>query len=149
MRGYFNAPDGTDPILHADQAGRMWLHTADLGYLDADGFLFIVDRKKDLIKMGGMQVWPREIEEVLSKHPAVTEVGVRGFPDAARGEVAVAFVVRRMGQTVTTADLRAWCKEHLAPFKVPARVVFRDELPKSMVGKVLRRLLVDEPTPLT
>ncbi len=145
MRGYFNAPAGTDPILHAATDGRMWLHTADLGYLDADGFLFIVDRKKDLIKMSGMQVWPREIEEVLSKHPAVVEVGVRGFPDAARGEVAVAFVVRRVGQTVTTAELRAWCKDHLAPFKVPARVVFRDELPKSMIGKVLRRLLAEDP----
>ena len=144
MRGYFNAPEGTDPILlmHAD--GQRWIHTADLGYLDADGFLFVVDRKKDLIKMGGMQVWPREIEEVLSRHPAVVEVGVRGFPDAARGEVAVAFVVRRVGQATTTAELRDWCKSHLAPFKVPARVVFMNELPKSMVGKVLRRLLTED-----
>ena len=148
MRGYFNAPDGTDPMLHAATDGRNWLHTADLGYLDADGFLFMVDRKKDLIKMGGFQVWPREIEEVLSKHPAVAEVGVRGFPDAARGEVAVAFVVPRMGHTVTAAELRAWCKDHLAPFKVPARVVFKDELPKSMVGKVLRRLLAEDPAPV-
>lgn len=144
MRGYFNAPEGTDPILHANAEGQQWLHTADLGYLDADGFLFVVDRKKDLIKMGGMQVWPREIEEVLSKHPAVAEVGVRGFPDAARGEVAVAFVVRRIGHAVTTAELREWCKGRLAPFKVPARVVFKDELPKSMIGKVLRRLLVED-----
>lgn len=148
MRGYFNAPEGTDPILHTSAEGRSWLQTADLGYLDADGFLFIVDRKKDLIKMSGMQVWPREIEEVLSKHPAVVEVGVRGFPDAARGEVAVAFVVRRIGQTVTTAELREWCKAHLAPYKVPARVVFKDELPKSMVGKVLRRLLAEDPAPV-
>lgn len=144
MRGYFNAPEGTDPILHTHADGTQWLHTADLGYLDEDGFLFIVDRKKDLIKMGGMQVWPREIEEVLSKHPAVVEAGVRGFPDPARGEVAVAFVVRRLGQTVTATELRAWCKEHLAPFKVPARVVFKDDLPKSMIGKVLRRLLHEE-----
>lgn len=144
MRGYFDAPEGTDPILHTHADGRPWLHTADLGYLDADGYLFIVDRKKDLIKMSGMQVWPREIEEVLAKHPAVAEVGVRGLVDMARGEVAVAFVVRRLGQTVTANDLRAWCKEHLAPFKVPARVVFKDELPKSMVGKVLRRFLVED-----
>ena len=149
MRGYFNAPAGTDPILHTSAEGRPWLHTADLGYLDADGFLFVVDRKKDLIKMGGMQVWPREIEEVLSKHPAVVEVGVRGFPDAVRGEVAVAFVVRRIGQAVTTAELRDWCKGHLAPYKVPARVVFKDELPKSMVGKVLRRMLAEDPAPVT
>jgi long-chain acyl-CoA synthetase len=106
--------------------------------------VFIVDRKKDLIKMGGMQVWPREIEEVLSAHPAVLECGVRGFPDAARGEVAVAFVVRRAGQAATEQDLRAWCKEKLAPYKVPARVVFQNELPKSMVGKVLRRFLTED-----
>ena len=147
MRGYFNAPEGTDQILHTHDDGRVWLHTADLGYLDDDGFLFIVDRKKDLIKMGGMQVWPREIEEVLAKHPAVAEVGVRGFPDLARGEVAVAFVVRRLGQSISAADLRAWCKERLAPYKVPARVVFKSDLPKSMIGKVLRRLLTDDEVP--
>ncbi len=144
MRGYYNAPDDTDQILHIHPDGRRWLHTADLGRLDGDGFLFIVDRKKDLIKMGGMQVWPREIEEVLAGHPAVLEVGVRGFPDPARGEVAVAFVVRRTGVAVTENDLRAWCKERLAPYKVPARVVFKRELPKSLVGKVLRRLLTEE-----
>ncbi len=144
MRGYFNAPEGTDPMRSTHADGTVWLHTADLGYMDTEGFVFIVDRKKDLIKMGGMQVWPREIEEVLAKHPAVAEVGVRGFPDPARGEVAVAFVVRRLGQTVSTEELRTWCKEHLAPFKVPARVAFKQELPKSMIGKVLRRLLTED-----
>lgn len=144
MRGYFNAPEGTDQILHTHADGRRWLHTADLGYLDEDGYLFIVDRKKDLIKMGGMQVWPREIEEALAAHPAVLEAGVRGFPDLARGEVAVAFVVRRLGQAVSSAELRTWCKERLAPYKVPARVVFKQELPKSMIGKVLRRLLTED-----
>ncbi|MDH5233451.1 MAG: AMP-binding protein [Gemmatimonadota bacterium] len=141
MRGYFNPPPGTDEILHTYADGTRWLRTADLGYLDEDGYLFVVDRKKDLIKMGGMQVWPREIEEVLATHPAVLEVGVRGFPDQARGEVAVAFVVRRIGRSVTTNELRAWCKDRLAPYKVPARVEFRRELPKSMIGKVLRRML--------
>lgn len=144
MRGYWGAPDLTEEILQTHADGRRWLHTADLGYLDADGYLFIVDRKKDLIKMGGMQVWPREIEECISAHPAVAECGVRGFPDPQRGEVAVAFVVRRVGQTITAPELRAWCKERLAPFKVPARVVFRTELPKSMVGKVLRRFLTED-----
>ena len=94
--------------------------------------------------MNGMQVWPREIEEVLAKHPAVQEVGVRGFADAARGEVAVAFVVLKLGVAVSTEELRAWCKEHLAPFKVPARVAFKAELPKSMIGKVLRRFLTED-----
>jgi long-chain acyl-CoA synthetase len=145
MRGYWENPEETALMLHTHADGRRWLHTADLGYLDGDGYLYIVDRKKDLIKMGGMQVWPREIEEVLSEHPAVLECGVRGFPDERRGEVAVAFVVRRMGMTVTADELRAWCKERLAPFKVPARVVFRSELPKSMIGKILRRMLVETP----
>jgi long-chain acyl-CoA synthetase len=96
--------------------------------------------------MGGMQVWPREIEEVIAAHPAVQEVGVRGFPDAAQGEVAVAFVVRRVGMAVTDQEIRQWCKERIAPYKVPVRVVFKDELPKSMVGKILRRFLSeDEP----
>ncbi len=144
MRGYFNAPDGTDPMVYPDAEGRRWLHTADLGYLDAQGYLFIVDRKKDLIKMSGMQVWPREIEEALAAHPAVQEVGVRGFPDPQKGEVAVAFVVRRAGATVDAAALRAHCKAHLAPYKVPARIVFKSELPKSLIGKVLRRLLTED-----
>jgi len=145
MRGYFNPPAEVDQMLHAHADGRTWLHTADLGYLDEDSYLFIVDRKKDLIKMNGMQVWPREIEEVLAKHPAVLEAGVRGFPDAARGEVAVGFVVPRPGHAVTSPELREWCKAHLAPFKVPARIVFTDELPKSLIGKLLRRMLVETP----
>lgn len=144
MRGYWNNTAETREMLRTDAEGRPWLYTADLGYLDEDGYLFIVDRKKDLIKMRGMQVWPREIEEVLAAHPAVLEVGVRGFPDPAQGEVAVAFVVRRQGQTVTAQELRQWCKERIAPFKVPARVVFKQELPKSMVGKILRRFLTED-----
>lgn len=146
MRGYWNNDAETQAMLKRGPDGETWLFTADLGYLDEDGYLFIVDRKKDLIKMRGMQVWPREIEEVIAAHPAVQEVGVRGFADAAQGEVAVAFVVRRTGQTVTAQEIRQWCKERMAPFKVPARVVFKAELPKSMVGKILRRFLTeDEP----
>lgn len=145
MRGYWGAPALTDEILHVHADGTPWLHTADLGRMDRDGYLYIVDRKKDLIKMGGMQVWPREIEEVISAHPAVLECGVRGFADAQRGEVAVAFVVRRIGTTVTDEEIRTWCKERLAPYKTPARVVFRHDLPKSMIGKILRRMLTEEP----
>ena len=146
MRGYWQNDGETREMLRQGADGRWWLHTADLGYLDTDGYLFIVDRKKDLIKMRGMQVWPREIEEVISTHPAVQEVGVRGFPDPAQGEVAVAFVVRRLGQSVTAQEIRQWCKDHMAPFKVPARVVFKADLPKSMVGKVLRRFLTEDPS---
>jgi long-chain acyl-CoA synthetase len=126
-------------VKHAD--GHTWLHSADLGYLDEDGYLFLVDRKKDLIKANGMQVWPRELEETLASHPAVMEVGVRGFTDAAHGEIAVAFVVLRQGMSATAQELREYCKKHLAFYKVPSKVVFRRELVKSMVGKVLRREL--------
>ncbi len=144
MRGYWKNDEETRGMLRIGTDGKPWLHTADLGYFDADGYLYVVDRRKDLIKMRGMQVWPREIEEVIAAHPAVLEVGVRGFPDAAMGEVAVAFVVRRLGQTVSAHEIRQWCKERIAPFKVPVRVVFKDELPKSMIGKVLRRLLTED-----
>jgi len=124
-----------------DGVTARWLHTGDLGYLDADGYVFIVDRKKDLIKTSGNQVWPREIEEVIAAHPAVAEVGVAGVADAAKGEAVKAWVVLRAGHTTTEAELRAFCREKLAPYKVPSKVEFRTELPKTMVGKVLRRVL--------
>jgi long-chain acyl-CoA synthetase len=147
MAGYWNQPEETALALrdHLDENGvRRWLHTGDLGYLDEDGYLFIVDRKKDMIKTSGFQVWPREIEEVLATHPAVAEVGVAGTSDPTKGEVVHAWVVLRPGESATEQDLRAYCREHLAPYKVPARVAFRDTLPKTMVGKVLRRVLKDE-----
>ena len=146
MVGFWNRPDETAGVLrdHVDGVGtRRWLHTGDLGYMDEDGYLFIVDRKKDLIKTSGYQVWPREIEETLSSHPAVAEVGVAGVPDEYKGEVVKAWVVLRAGAQATEADLRAFCRERLAPYKVPVSVEFRTELPKTMVGKVLRRALRD------
>ena len=147
MTGFWNRPDETAGALrdHVEPGGtRRWLHTGDLGYLDEDGYLFIVDRKKDLIKTSGYQVWPREVEEVLALHPAVREVGVAGVPDPLRIEAVKAWVVLRDGQTVAEQELRAFCREHLAPYKVPATIEFRAELPKTMVGKVLRRALRDE-----
>ena len=144
MLGYLNRPDETALALR-DHAGgdgtRRWLHTGDLGYLDEDGYLFIVDRMKDLIKTSGYQVWPREIEEVLAAHPAIAEVGVAGIPDRGKGEAVKAWVVLRDGQTATEEQLRAFCREKLAPYKVPSKIEFRKELPKTMVGKVLRRAL--------
>ncbi|RPI49092.1 MAG: AMP-dependent synthetase, partial [Acidobacteria bacterium] len=107
-------------------------------------YLFIVDRQKDLIKTSGYQVWPREIEEVLASHPSVQEVGVAGIPDAIKGEVVKAWIVRRAGTNPTIDELRAYCRQHLAPYKTPAYVEFRDSLPKTMAGKVLRRILVEE-----
>jgi long-chain acyl-CoA synthetase len=148
MLGFWNRPEETAEALrdHVEPTGtRRWLHTGDLGYLDDDGYLFIVDRKKDLIKTSGFQVWPREIEETLSAHPAVAEVGVAGVPDETKGEVVRAWVVLRKGETATEADLRAYCRERLAPYKVPARIEFRTDLPKTMVGKVLRRALTALP----
>jgi long-chain acyl-CoA synthetase len=145
MIGFWNRPEETSEVLrdHVDPDGvtRRWLHTGDLGYMDDDGYVFIVDRKKDLIKTSGYQVWPREIEEALAAHPAVAEVGVAGVPDATKGEVVHAWVVLRAGHSATEAELRAYCREKLAPYKVPARVEFRADLPKTMVGKVLRRAL--------
>jgi long-chain acyl-CoA synthetase len=146
MVGYWNRPEETAGIMrdHVDENGtRRWLHTGDLGYLDGDGYLFIVDRMKDLIKTSGYQVWPREIEEALAAHPAVAEVGAAGVPDAVKGEVVKAWVVLRAGQTATEHDLRAYCRGQLAAYKVPAAIEFRKELPKTLVGKVLRRALRD------
>jgi len=155
MTGFWDRPDETALVLrdHQDSpalepnAGvrtRRWLHTGDLGYLDHDGYLFIVDRQKDLIKTSGYQVWPREIEEVLATHPAVAEVGVAGVMDPAKGEAVHAWVVLRAGQQATEAELRTFCRDHVAPYKVPSRIQFRTELPKTMVGKVLRRALREE-----
>jgi long-chain acyl-CoA synthetase len=146
MVEYWNRPEETAHVLREhtiDGVTARWLHTGDLGYLDADGYLFIVDRKKDLIKTSGYQVWPREIEEVIAAHPAVAEVGVAGVADATKGEAVKAWVVLRAGQTASEADLRTFCREKLAPYKVPSRIEFRTELPKTMVGKVLRRVLRD------
>jgi long-chain acyl-CoA synthetase len=144
MTGYWNQPDETAVVLRdhlEDGIPRRWLHTGDLGYLDEDGYLFIVDRKKDLIKTSGYQVWPREIEEVLAAHPGVADVGVAGIPDRTKGEAVKAWVVLRPGQNATEADLRTFCREKLAPYKVPSTIEFRAELPKTMIGKVLRRAL--------
>jgi len=141
MRGYWNRPDETLEMLRTADNGDRALYTGDLGYMDDDGYVFIVDRKKDLIKTCGFQVWPREIEEVISTHPAVVEVGVVGMPDQMRGEVVKAFVVLRAGHKVTPSELKAFCRDRLVHYKVPAKYEFVSELPKTQVGKVLRRVL--------
>jgi len=146
MLGYWQRPEDTQEMLRTNDRGERLLYTGDLGYLDADGYLFIVDRKKDLIKTSGYQVWPREIEEVISTHPAVAEVGVAGLPDQMRGEVVKAWVVLRPGKTATEGEIRAYCRDRLAPYKVPSQVEIVAELPKSQVGKVLRRVLRQQET---
>ncbi|MGB2896791.1 MAG: AMP-binding protein, partial [Anaerolineales bacterium] len=137
MKGYLNMPTETKNTLRDG-----WLYTGDIAYMDEDGYFFIVDRKKELIKPSGYQVWPREVEEVIAENPKVLEVGVAGIPDAYRGETVKAWVVLKPGETLTVDEVKAWCKEHMAAFKVPTHVEFRDELPKTTVGKVLRRELV-------
>jgi long-chain acyl-CoA synthetase len=143
FKGYWNMPTETSNTLQADPAGGLpWLFTGDIARMDADGYFYIVDRKKELIKAGGYQVWPREIEEVLAANPKVKEVGVAGIPDAYRGETVKAWIVLKTGETATEAEIKNWCQDKLAKFKVPTQIEFRSELPKTTVGKVLRRELV-------
>ncbi len=137
MLGYYQHPTET-----ANTIRDGWLFTGDLGYLDEDGYLFIVDRKKDVIKPSGFQVWPRDVEEVIASHPAVAEVGVAGIPDTYSGEAVKAWVVLREGQQLSEDELRQFCHSKLTGYKVPKHIEFRDSLPKTMVGKVLRRELV-------
>jgi long-chain acyl-CoA synthetase len=139
MKGYHNMPTETANALRDG-----WLYTGDIAYMDDDGYFYIVDRKKELIKPGGFQVWPREVEEVLSDHPAVLEVGVGGIPDAESGEAVKAWVVLKPGQTTTEEELQDFARKGLAAYKVPKQIEFRDELPKTAVGKILRRELVKE-----
>lgn len=146
MQGYWQRPDETREMIRLSDEGERLLYTGDLGYLDEDGYLFIVDRKKDLIKTSGYQVWPTEIEEVISAHPAVHEVGVAGIPDRMRGEKAKAWIVLNEGASVTEAEIKTWCRERLAPYKIPAKFEFVSELPKTQVGKILRRALRDRET---
>ena len=141
MQGYWRRPEETSEMLRTNDRGERLLFTGDLGYLDEDGYVFIVDRKKDLIKTCGFQVWPREIEEILSAHPAVAEVGVVGLPDQMRGETVKAWIVLRPDHTTTGAELKAFCRDRLAPYKVPGKYEFVKELPKTQIGKVLRRVL--------
>ncbi len=138
MKEYWQNPMETALVLRDG-----WLYTGDLGYLDEDGYLFIVDRKKDVIKPGGFQVWPRDVEEAIAVHPAVLEVGVAGVPDPYQGEAVKAWVVLRAGHELTVDELREHCRQDLAAYKVPKHVEFTTALPKSTIGKVLRRKLVE------
>jgi long-chain acyl-CoA synthetase len=139
MKGYHNMPTETSNALRDG-----WLYTGDIARMDEDGYFYIVDRKKELIKPGGFQVWPREVEEVISEHPNVIEAGVAGIPDPYRGETVKAWVVVKPGETLDEEEIKAWCAKSLADFKVPDHVEFRDELPKTTIGKILRRELVRE-----
>ncbi|MDO8753527.1 MAG: long-chain fatty acid--CoA ligase [Anaerolineales bacterium] len=142
MKGYHNMPTETANTLRTMKDGKVWLFTGDIARMDEDGYFYIVDRKKELIKPGGFQVWPREVEEVLMEHPKVMDVGVAGIPDPSRGETVKAWIVFKPGESATAEELKTFCKEKLAPYKVPTHFEFRAELPKTTVGKILRRELV-------
>jgi long-chain acyl-CoA synthetase len=138
MDGYLNQPDETAEALRDG-----WLHTGDVAHMDEEGYFFIVDRKKDVIISGGYNVYPRNVEEVLYQHPAVKEVAVAGVPHRYYGEMVKAYVVLADNATATEDELIQFCREQLAPYKVPKEIEFRSELPKTLVGKVLRRVLVE------
>lgn len=145
MQGYWNMPKETADALRRHSDGLIWLHTGDIAEMSEDGYFRIVDRKKDMIlASGGFNVYPRDIEERLYEHPQVLEAVAIGVPVDSDNQRAKAFVVLKAGQTVTPEELIAWCKEGLAPYKVPKFIEFRPELPKTMVGKVLRRQLMEE-----
>jgi long-chain acyl-CoA synthetase len=134
MKGYYNLPDVT-----ADAMRNGWFHTGDMGHLDEDGFLYITERKKDMIIRGGFNIYPRDVEEVLYGHPSVLEVAVVGVPDAKMGEEVRAYVVLRPGEHATADELLAHAQEHLAKYKTPKDVVFLDALPKNPIGKILKK----------
>ena len=139
MAGYWNRPEETAQALRGG-----WLYTGDMAKMDEDGFFYILDRKKDMIIAGGFNIYPREVEEVLYEHPAVQDAAVVGIPDAYRGETVKAYIVCKSDAAVSAEELDAWCRTRLASFKVPRQYEFRKELPKSIIGEVLRRKLLEE-----
>ncbi|MGH2348485.1 MAG: long-chain-fatty-acid--CoA ligase [bacterium] len=139
MQGYWHHPAETAKVLRDG-----WLLTGDLARMDADGFFYVVDRKKELIISGGLNIFPREVEEVLYAHPAVLEAAAIGIPDQYRGEAVKAFVVLKPGARATAEEIIEYCRTNLARFKVPQAVEFREQLPKSLIGKILRRVLAEE-----
>ncbi|WP_029268533.1 long-chain-fatty-acid--CoA ligase [Virgibacillus alimentarius] len=139
MKGYWNNPEETEHVLKDG-----WLFTGDLGYKDDEGYFYIVDRKGDMIIAGGYNIYPREVEEVLYEHEGVQEAVVAGIPDPYRGETVKAFVVLKEGYQLSADELNHFCRKHLAAYKVPRLYDFRRELPKTAVGKILRKKLIEE-----
>jgi len=139
MQGYWQKPQETDAVLR-----NGWLHTGDMAKMDDEGYFFIVDRKKDMIKTRGENVYPREVEEVLFRHPKVKDAVVVGLPDAFAGEKIKAYLILKEGENATAEEVLTFCRAELSKFKVPQEIEFRKELPKTIIGKVLRRVLIDE-----
>lgn len=139
MNGYWNKPEETSQVLEDG-----WLKTGDIGYMDKNGCFYVIDRKKDMIIAGGFNIYPREVEEVLYEHEAILEAVVVGIPDPYRGETVKAFIVLKDGFELSENELDMFCRKHMASYKVPRIYEFREELPKTAVGKILRRKLIDE-----
>jgi len=145
MKGYWNMPEATEDVLRTDEDGTVWLHTGDVAVMDELGQFAIVDRKKDMIlAAGGFNVYPREVEDALFEYPDVLEAGVIGVPVGSPDQRVKAFVVLEEGSEVTEDDLIEFCRDRLARYKIPRTIEFRDELPKTFVGKILRRELMEE-----
>lgn len=139
MKGYWKQPEETEAAMLDG-----WVRTGDIAYMDEEGYFYIVDRKKDVIIAGGFKIYPREVEEVLYEHPDIVEAAVIGVPDEYRGETVKAFIVTKSGECIEEEELDRFCRERLAPYKVPRLYEFRPELPKTFVGKILRRMLAEE-----
>jgi long-chain acyl-CoA synthetase len=144
MHGYFNRPDETAAMIKEDPEGRRWLLTGDIARMDEEGYFSIVDRKKDMILVSGFNVYPTDVEQVLYRHAKVQKVCVSGIPDATTGEAVKAYVVLKEGQTATSDEIVAFAREHLTGYRVPKLVEFRETLPETLIGKVLRRVLQQE-----
>jgi long-chain acyl-CoA synthetase len=142
MLGYWNRPEeSARTIING------WLHTGDVAVMEEDGFFRIVDRLKEMVIVSGFNVYPTEVEEVLYHHPKVAKAAVIGVPDPKTGEAVKAFIVLREGESATTDEILAWCKDPangLTGYRIPKRIEFRDQLPETMIGKVLRRVLMEE-----
>ncbi len=139
MKGYWNKAEETAATLTDG-----WLHTGDIAKMDEDGYFYIVDRKKDMILSGGLNVYPRDIEEVFYEHPKVQEAAAIGIPHSTRGESVKVFVILKEGQSATSEELIEYCKDKMATFKLPAEIEFRKNLPKTNVGKILKKDLKSE-----
>ena len=139
MKGYWQLEEETRAVFREG-----WFLTGDIGKKDEEGYFYIVDRKKDVIIAGGFNVYPREVEEVLYQHPAIREAAVVGVPDPYRGETIKAYLVLKENEEINEKELEAFCRKQLAPYKIPRLYEYRDELPKTLVGKILRRVLIEE-----
>jgi long-chain acyl-CoA synthetase len=139
MLGYYGRETETAETLR-----NGWLHTGDLAKKDEDGYVYIVDRKKDMVIVSGLNVYPREVEEALYKHPKVRDAAVIGAPDDLRGEKVIAYIVPKEGEEIHSKEILRWLKERLAAYKIPRHIEFREDLPRNSTGKIMKRMLREE-----